>query len=190
MIGIGAGCGCLSLIVGVIVIFLVFAAASGGRQQQGGGGQQQGGGGQQQGGGGQQQGGGGQQQGGGGQQQGAGVPGLRIPLVMVKVGGSAEQPEPGDPTDVFGANERIGGRGTFEVVQGSHDIVLVYIKQEGGRVVPVKQPQRTQINEQMQGKGFTYVISALPSGEYGFAVFKVTGQDQFQIVNGRVFRVQ
>lgn len=173
LIGAGVGCGCLSLIVGIVAI--VFIVSSLGRTQSQPVPQRQ-----------------------PGPQpvqpqpapQGEGIEGLKVQLAMVKVQGEGENARPGAPADTFAQGEIVGAFGTFVEVRGTHEIHVVWFKIEGDKPVVAAKPHEFNAGEDMRGKNLWFRINGLVPGDFALAILKSTGQQQYQPVAIRRFRVQ
>jgi hypothetical protein len=92
---------------------------------------------------------------------------------------------PGEPASVFTRGETIGFRGTVAVVRGTHDILILWVKLEGGnRVTPVAEG-KYRWSEADQGQPFlTFVhgTDRAPAGDYAVGVIKVVGQQGTLVV--------
>lgn len=185
LIGAGVGCGCLSLIVAIVAIILIFSSL--GRTQSQPVPQPQG-----------------QPQPAPPQPapqqqpapqpqpapQGEGIEGLKLRLALVKVQGEGNNAQPGAPSDTFVPGETAAAFGTFVEVRGTHEIHIVWFKIEGDKPTLAGKPHVFNVADNMQGKNFFFRITGLVAGDFAFVMMKHTGQQQFQPVAVRRFRVQ
>jgi hypothetical protein len=92
-------------------------------------------------------------------------------------------------TDTYSQGEKAAAAGQFTTVRGQHQIVFLWVKRDGDKIVPVVDPKQAQINESVQGRSFVQTLSGAPAGEYAWGILRsVNGQYERIVV--RPFRVQ
>ncbi len=181
LIGVGAGCGCLSIIGAVLLLLLILGAVSPPAPPQAGPAQRP------------------PAQGQPPAQPGPGVPqpaqgqppapggALQVLLTLAKLDENRHIIE---ETDVFSTRDHVGAIARWQAIPDNVDLQTVWIKLDGDHVVPLNQPRHNTLGPQDVGKAELYWIAQVPAGNYAFVVF-VPGQgDQVHVVAIHKFVIQ
>jgi len=164
LIGLGAGCGCLSLLVAGVVVLILFgvifhAAGTGPAAQP--------------------------------PPQGGGAPaasgGLQITVQMAKLD---QNHQPVQQTNAFQVGDVVGAVATAVAVPANVKVEAIWLKMDGDNATPLGDPDTISLGPDAVGQSKVFYVTGAPAGTYVFVIAQPGEGSELHPVAGQKFVIQ